>query len=91
MIPVKKMEDLELKALIDNSDPITSKYLNELLNLRREIYGTSIEEAACDQTYDQEDFDIQGRSGGNIDDAYEIGRTDGAISFARFLLKMIQK
>jgi len=39
---------------------------------------------------DNDDFNINDWSGGNIDDAYSMGCDDGEILFARELLAMIE-
>lgn len=45
------------------------------------------EKTACT---DNDDFNIDGYAGGNIDDAYSLGCDDGEILFARELLEMIE-
>lgn len=40
---------------------------------------------------DKADFDVYDYSGGNFDDAYEIGLNDGEISYARIILKAAEE
>lgn len=42
--------------------------------------------AATDCSFDNEDFNAYDYSGGNYDDAYYMGSTDGEISLAREIL-----
>ena len=37
----------------------------------------------------EEEYDLYSRAGGNIDDAYEIGVSDGEIEMARYILKRL--
>jgi hypothetical protein len=36
--------------------------------------------------YDEEEYDLLGSCGGNYDDAYNIGQSDGETSMARMIL-----
>ena len=40
---------------------------------------------------DDEDFNVMDWSGGNFDDAWQLGFNDGQISLARELLKMMKE
>ena len=57
--------------------------LNDILDLVKK----KAEEEAC---FDKDDFTADGYSGGNFDDAYSIGCSDGEISFARELLALLE-
>lgn len=50
-----------------------------------------LKEKAAEKTlYEEDDADLYGSCGGNIDDAYTIGCTDGEISYARELLSLLE-
>lgn len=40
---------------------------------------------------DRGDFDLHGEVGGNLDDAYELGKAEGEIEFARTLLNIVDE
>lgn len=45
--------------------------------------------AEQDAPYDNEEFSIYESAGGDIDDAFELGCSQGKVNFARKLLKML--
>lgn len=56
-----------------------------------ETIGQMIREAAAKRaSSDTEDFMVDDFAGGNVDDAYEMGLSDGEIAFARALLAELE-
>lgn len=62
---------------------VKSSTLKEIIKKIKE----KAENTAC---IDNDDFNIDGYAGGNIDDAYSLGCDDGEILFARELLAMVE-
>jgi len=61
------------------------KYNLILVELRKAASRKTLQEQDPD-----EPFDVNGWSGGNADDCYELGVGEGEISYARYLLDLIR-
>lgn len=53
-----------------------------------EIFALIQKQASAPVTGEERDFNAMEYSGGNYDDTYSLGKVDGAILFARELLRL---